>query len=75
MPIPDFDKQMTRLVSGLNQCGVRYDEAVKEFKRRYITNVLRENGNNQKRAAAALGIHRNTLSKIISDLQARRMTR
>jgi hypothetical protein len=45
--------------------GILFDEAVKEFEKNFILKVLDRHNNNLSRAAEALGIHRNTLSKRI----------
>ena len=43
--------------------GILFDEAVKEFEKNFILKVLNRHNNNLSKAAEALGIHRNTLSK------------
>src|SRR5919198_3780886 len=45
--------------------GILFDEAVKEFEKNFILKVLDRHNNNLSKAAEALGIHRNTLSKRI----------
>ena len=45
--------------------GILFDEAVREFEKNFILKVLDRHNNNLSRAAEALGIHRNTLSKRI----------
>jgi DNA-binding protein Fis len=47
--------------------GILFDEAVGEFEKRFIKLVLERTNGNQSRAAEALGIHRNTLSRKISE--------
>src|SRR5439155_10767290 len=49
--------------------GIRYSEAVREFQSVFILTVLREHKANQLRAAQKLGIHRNTLRRIIRNLE------
>lgn len=49
--------------------NILYSEAVREFKKRFIVTVLQENKGNQCRAARELGMHRNTLSRTISELK------
>jgi DNA-binding NtrC family response regulator len=49
--------------------NIRYDEAVTEFKKRFILTVLQENKGNQCRAARELDMHRNTLSRTIHQLK------
>src|SRR5215475_14062730 len=43
--------------------GIVFDEAVKEFEKNFILKVLDRHNNNLSKAADALGIDRNTLSK------------
>jgi Fis family transcriptional regulator len=49
--------------------GVSYDEAVREFKRRYLLQVLVNHRGNQCKAAEELGMHRNTLSRTLTELE------
>ncbi len=49
--------------------GILYNEAVREFKKRFILTVLQENKGNQCKAARQLGMHRNTLSRTIAELE------
>jgi len=44
---------------------ISYTDAVGEFEKRFIKKVLDKNHGNQSKAAQALGIHRNTLSRKI----------
>ena len=50
-------------------CVFRVIEAVREFKKKFILTVLQENKGNQCRAARELAMHRNTLSRTISELK------
>jgi len=61
--------QLEALVAQIYGGGILYSEAVREFKKRFIMNVLRENKGNCCRAARELGMHRNTLSRTISELK------
>jgi Fis family transcriptional regulator, factor for inversion stimulation protein len=56
-------EQLERLVSEMIDRGLRYDEAVGEFERKFIMTALAKNKGNQTKAAKAMGIHRNTLNK------------
>ena len=49
--------------------GILYNEAVREFKKKFILAVLQENKGNQCKAARQLGMHRNTLSRTIAELE------
>jgi Fis family transcriptional regulator, factor for inversion stimulation protein len=61
--------QLEALVQQTYKSNILYSEAVQEFKRRFIATVLQENNGNQCRAARQLGMHRNTLSRTISELK------
>ena len=61
--------QLEALVSQMHKSGILYSEAVREFKKRFILAVLSENHGNQCKAARELGMHRNTLSRTISELK------
>ena len=56
-------EQLERVVSEMIDRGLRYDEAVGEFERKFIMTALEKNKGNQTKAAKAMGIHRNTLNK------------
>lgn len=53
----------------MHTSGILYSEAVREFKKRFIMNVLQQNKGNQCKAARELGMHRNTLSRTITELK------
>jgi DNA-binding protein Fis len=57
--------QLESLVGQMVERGILFDEAVMEFEKRFIKRVLDRSNGNQSRAARALGIHRNTLSRKI----------
>jgi Fis family transcriptional regulator len=61
--------QLEALVSQMYKSGILYSEAVREFKKRFILSVLQENQGNQCKAARELGMHRNTLSRTITELK------
>lgn len=61
--------QLEALVQQMYKSNILYSEAVREFKRRFIATVLEENKGNQCRAARQLGMHRNTLSRTVSELR------
>lgn len=61
--------QLEALVLQMYKSNILYSEAVREFKKRFIATVLEENKGNQCRAARQLGMHRNTLSRTISELK------
>ena len=61
--------QLEALVHQMYKSNILYSEAVREFKKRFIATVLEENKGNQCRAARQLGMHRNTLSRTITELK------
>jgi Fis family transcriptional regulator len=61
--------QLTVLISHMHEGGILYAEAVREFKKSYITHVLTLHNGNQCKAARQLGMHRNTLSRTIAELE------
>jgi DNA-binding NtrC family response regulator len=52
----------------MHSSGIRYDDAVREFKKQYLREVLVANRGNQCKAADELGVHRNTLSRTMAEL-------
>ncbi|HEY0795107.1 MAG TPA: helix-turn-helix domain-containing protein [Acidisarcina sp.] len=60
----ELDSLVTRMHSG----GITYEESVREFRKRFILEVLAQHRGNQCKAAKELGMHRNTLSRTIAEL-------
>ena len=58
--------QLEGLVTQMVDRGILFDEAIGEFEKRFIKRTLERADGNQCRAAKILGIHRNTLSRKIS---------
>jgi len=63
----DVRDQLEGLVGQMVERGILFDEAVGEFEKRFIKRVLECTNGNQCRAAELLGIHRNTLSRKITE--------
>ena len=61
-------RELDSLVTQMHSSGVRYEDAVREFKRAYLREVLVANRGNQCKAAEEMGMHRNTLSRSMSEL-------
>jgi DNA-binding NtrC family response regulator len=61
--------QLEALILQMYRSNILYAEGVREFKKRFILTVLQENKGNQCRAARELGMHRNTLSRTITELK------
>jgi transcriptional regulator with PAS, ATPase and Fis domain len=60
--------QLEALVLQMIEHDIGFEDAVAEFERRFIKRILENSNGNQSRAAKALGIHRNTLSRKIEIL-------
>ena len=71
MPLRD---QLERLVDEMVSKGIRYDEAQREFEKRFISNVLLKADGNLGKAADLLGIHRNTLTRKMGEYKLKRHT-
>ena len=61
-------RELDSLVTQMHSSGIRYEEAVREFKRQYLREVLLKHRGNQCKAAEELGMHRNTLSRTMTEL-------
>src|SRR5579863_1357831 len=61
-------RELESLVTQMHSSGVRYDVAVREFKKQYLREVLVAHRGNQCKAAEELGMHRNTLSRAMAEL-------
>lgn len=61
-------RELDSLVTQMHAGGITYEEAVREFRKRFILEVLSHNRGNQCKAARELGMHRNTLSRTIAEL-------
>jgi DNA-binding NtrC family response regulator len=65
-------EELERLIDDMVSCGVRYEDAQREFEKRFITHVLAKAEGNLGKAAELLGMHRNTLSRKIAEYRLRR---
>jgi len=64
--------RLERLVEEMVDRGVRFDDAVRELERRFIAKVLGRCDGSLTRAADALGMHRNTLTRKMGQYKIRR---
>ena len=60
-------EQLESLIGMMVDRGILLEEAVTEFEKKFIKCVLENSKGNQSRAAKVLGIHRNTLSRKVSE--------
>jgi Fis family transcriptional regulator len=65
-------EQLDRLVDEMVTKGVRYEDAQREFEKRFIAHVLQRADGSLCKAADQLGMHRNTLSRKLSEYHLRR---
>ena len=66
VPQPRLKERIETLCRDMIEKGILFSEAMEHFERCFITEVVQRNGGNLTRAASALGIHRNTLSKKVN---------
>ncbi|MGD0730375.1 MAG: helix-turn-helix domain-containing protein [Terracidiphilus sp.] len=61
-------RELDNLVTQMHSSGIPYEEAVRDFKRQFLREVLISHRGNQCKAAEELGMHRNTLSRAMAEL-------
>lgn len=62
-------KLLDSLVNEMVAKGVHYEDAVREFDKRFIASVIDKSQGNLCKAANTLGVHRNTLARKIKELK------
>lgn len=62
---------LEQLVGEMVDKGIRFDDAQREFEKRFIARVVQQSEGNLCRAAETLGVHRNTLTRKIKELKIR----
>lgn len=60
--------QLDALINQMIEHDILFEDAVDEFEKKFIKKTLDKNNGNLSKAAKALRIHRNTLSRKISTL-------
>ena len=65
----NLKRELDGLITQMHSSGVSYSDAVRQFKKRYILEVLARHKGNQCKAADELGMHRNTLSRTLAELE------
>jgi Fis family transcriptional regulator, factor for inversion stimulation protein len=60
---------LDQLVNEMVARGVHYEDARREFDKRFLTSVLDKSDGNLCKAADTLGVHRNTLARKIKELK------
>lgn len=60
-------QQLDSLISEMVEKGILFEDARREFEKRFIARVLQRHRGNVTKAAKDLRIHRNTLGKKIEE--------
>ena len=64
--------RLEKLVEEMVDKGVRFEDALREFEKRFITRVLGGCDGSLTKTADALGMHRNTLTRKLGEHKIKR---
>jgi DNA-binding NtrC family response regulator len=67
-----ISERLERLVEDMVERGVQFDDAVREFEKRFISRVLGRCDGSLTKTADALGMHRNTLTRKMGEYKIKR---
>jgi DNA-binding NtrC family response regulator len=67
--------RLEKLVEEMVERGVQFEDAVREFEKRFITRVLGRCDGSLTKTADALGMHRNTLTRKMGEYKIKRVGR
>jgi len=67
-----ISERLEKLVEDMVAKGVHFEDAVREFEKRFISKVLGGCDGSVTKAADALGIHRNTLTRKMDEYRIKR---
>ncbi len=65
-------EQLEKLVQEMLDRGILYEDARREFERVFISKALARSGGNLCRAADVLGLHRNTMTRKVTEYRLKR---
>ena len=65
-------ERLEKLVEEMVEKGVRYEDAIREFDKRFIASVLARADGSLTKTACALGMHRNTLTRKMGEYKIKR---
>jgi Fis family transcriptional regulator len=65
-------EKIERLVAEMVDRDVQFEDAVREFEKRFISQVLGRCDGSLTKTAEALGIHRNTLTRKMAEYKVKR---
>ena len=64
-----MNKLLDQLVIEMVSRGVHYEDARREFDKRFVSTVIVRSDGNLCKAADTLGVHRNTLARKVKELK------
>jgi DNA-binding NtrC family response regulator len=67
-----ISERLQRLVDEMVEKGVHFEDAVREFEKRFIVRVLTQCDGSLTKTSDALGMHRNTLTRKIETYKIKR---
>ena len=67
-----ISEKLERLVEDMVERGVQFDDAVREFEKRFISRVLGRCDGSLTKTADALGMHRNTLTRKMGEYKIKK---
>jgi DNA-binding NtrC family response regulator len=67
--MPPVHRLLDALIGEMIARGVHYEDALREFDKRFITKVIDATDGNLCRAADKLGVHRNTLARKMKEFK------
>jgi DNA-binding NtrC family response regulator len=68
-----ISERLEKLVEEMVDKGVRFEDAIREFEKRFINRVLVRSDGSLTKTASALGMHRNTLSRKMGEYKIKRL--
>ena len=68
-----ISERLEKLVEEMVEKGVQFEDAVREFEKRFISRTLGQNDGSLTKTADALGIHRNTLTRKMGSYKIKRL--
>jgi DNA-binding NtrC family response regulator len=67
-----ISERLEHLVEEMVDKGVHFEDAVREFEKRFIARVLTQCDGSLTKAACTLGMHRNTLTRKMGEYKIKR---
>ena len=67
-----ISERLERLVEEMVDKSVQFDDAVREFEKRFIVRVLTQCDGSLTKTACTLGMHRNTITRKMGQYKIRR---